>query len=293
MAEPDPIAALDALQRDREHGASEIATRARHQLARLADTDADPDRARRAVLGLAQTHAGMAALVHLADEALRALDEAGLAGLAELPRPRSPVEAIAEHAGPGIADAGLLATYSRSGTVQAALERACEAGPVRVQLSEARPGGEGLGLARELAAQGADVELTYDAQLATAIGEADLLLVGADAITADAFVNKAGTRPLLAHAQQAGTPTRVLAATTKLWPTEALGEPLVDAEADWHPDVPAQVDVHAPLFERVPLDLADRIVTEQGALEPEALGERIRDLDVHPDLAAAIGEARS
>ena len=50
------------------------------------------------------------------------------------------------------------------------------------------------------------------------MGQADLVLVGADAITEAAAVNKAGTHLLALAAQAAGVPVYVAADTSKLSP---------------------------------------------------------------------------
>jgi translation initiation factor 2B subunit (eIF-2B alpha/beta/delta family) len=283
----DPAARLAALARDDEHGAAEIASAARQALAALAQDPQAADRAREAALALVQAHPSMAPVLHLADETLRYLDERGPAGLTRLPRETPQARRVARQAAPAIADADLVATYSRSGTVLAAVEAALARGPLTVLVSEARPGGEGLPTARALAEAGADVRLNSDANLLARAGEADLVLVGADAITPEVFVNKTGTRPLLAQARRAGTPTQLLAGTDKLWPAQ-LGPPPVDEQADGTPDVPDPIDVEAPLFERVPLALVDRVVTEEGAHEADRLADRVGRRELHPALHAAL-----
>lgn len=285
----DPRSALADLVGDRSRGAAEITRRARSALARLPDAADDAaGEAREAVLALLEAHPSMAPVVHLADETLTRLDREGPAGLRELPREPSPTEAVAEQTGPGLREADRVLTYSRSGTVIAALERALADHELTVVTSEARPGREGLSLARQLHEAGAEVELTYDAHLGNLAGEADLVLVGADAIAADAFVNKTGTRSLLQEAQRAGTPAWVLASSDKLWPAALGRAPRTRVQADWHPDVPDQIDVQAPLFEQVPLARADRIVTEDGPREPEELAQRVEEADIHPDVVAAV-----
>lgn len=292
MAEPDPRSALAELRQDTDRGAAEIARRARSALARLGRLDEDPSAlaadARRAALALVESHPAMAPLVHLADETLTALEEGGAASLARLVREPPLERELAARTAEAIARTDLVATYSRSGTVIAALEAALDRGEVHVLLSEARPGGEGLSVARRLAEAGARVELATDAGLFSRLDQADLALVGADAITAEAFVNKTGTRVLLQQARSAATPARVLATTDKLWPAGLPREPRTDERADWRPEVPEEVAVQAPLFERVPLSLADRIVTEEGPLEPGDLAGRIEELEVHPDVADAV-----
>jgi translation initiation factor 2B subunit (eIF-2B alpha/beta/delta family) len=55
------------------------------------------------------------------------------------------------------------------------------------------------------------------------VGEADLVLVGADAVTPEAVVNKAGTRLLALAARAAGVPVCVAADSGKLSPGPLFG----------------------------------------------------------------------
>lgn len=288
----EPLSALADLATDRERGASEIAREARETLARLAEVDGEvaaiEQQARRAVLDLLEAHPPMAPLVHLADETLRGLDEQGLTWLSALPRDPPLARRVAEEAASLLAGADTVLTYSRSGTVLAAIEAASSREPLRVLTSEARPGGEGLDVARRLDEAGARVELTYDVALLARVGEADVVLVGADAIATTSFTNKTGTRPLLERASELGTPAHVLASTDKLWPSALPRQPPADLEADWQPPAPGPITVRAPLFERVPLELADAIVTEDGPQEPEALAREAQAVQLHPLVRHAL-----
>lgn len=57
-------------------------------------------------------------------------------------------------------------------------------------MCESRPLCEGVSLANALAAAGVGVTVITDAQAGAFMAEADLVLVGADSLTADAVVNK-------------------------------------------------------------------------------------------------------
>lgn len=60
----------------------------------------------------------------------------------------------------------------------------------RAIVCESRPLCEGVSLANALAAAGVQVTVITDAQAGAFMEEADLVLVGADSLTADAVVNK-------------------------------------------------------------------------------------------------------
>jgi translation initiation factor 2B subunit (eIF-2B alpha/beta/delta family) len=87
--------------------------------------------------------------------------------------------------------------------------------------------------------------------------EAEVVLVGADAVFCDgSIVNAAGTRELAAAAARAGVPVVVAAETLKLVPSRGV-EP---AEA---------------LFELTPAELVETIATEEGLFAPEEIDELV------------------
>jgi translation initiation factor 2B subunit (eIF-2B alpha/beta/delta family) len=173
----------------------------------------------------------------------------------------------------GDADATVVATLSRSGTVRAAL---AALSPDRLVVAESRPEREGVGVAERAATDtDAAVTLTTEAGLPTAIAEAnvDAALVGADAITPGGnVVNKTGTRILALAARDAGLPVYVVASTLKIRPAgdgESASAQLSPVEAVYDGD--ADVSVHAPTFETVSGDLVDGVATEEGVLDADGI----------------------
>lgn len=161
-----------------------------------------------------------------------------------------------------------IATLSRSGTVQKAIERA---DPEAVLIAESRPGGEGVGVAEELA-EGRDVTLASDADLAWAIHEWEpaAVIVGADAIRPDGGVlNKVGTRAAALAAAHEGVPVIVAAAADKVRVDVETEIESVDPEGIY--DGPAELTVRSPLFDVTPPELIDAICTDQGVLELEGV----------------------
>ena len=112
------------------------------------------------------------------------------------------------------ADSEVL-THSASSTV-----RATVAGlPIRLLVTASEPGGEGRRFAAELGAR-----CLEDAEGPAAAAAAAAVVVGADAVGADAFVNKVGTRALADAAKRVGTPFFVVAESYKWLPT---AQPLI------------------------------------------------------------------
>ncbi|MFB6086870.1 MAG: NUDIX domain-containing protein [Halodesulfurarchaeum sp.] len=162
-------------------------------------------------------------------------------------------------------------TLSRSGTVEAALDRA---EPAEVRVAVSRPGGEGEELAITLADRGHDVALYGDANVPRAIDGADVVLVGADSVLANGdVINKAGTTAAALVASHLDVPMIVAAARDKIspdaeWSEEADGGITVSSA---EPEQLRRVD---PPFERTPAELLDALITEQGR-QPSADIERV------------------
>jgi len=143
-----------------------------------------------------------------------------------------------------------------------------DGGPDAVLLSESRPGCEGVAVAEGVAGE-ADVTLTSDAAFPGELDrwDADLLVVGADAILPDGAVrNKVGTRPAAAVASRADIPVVVVAAVDKITPVDSEhAEPRPAAELY---DCDAPITISNPTFERTPPALIDAYVTDSGEVEP-------------------------
>ena len=139
---------------------------------------------------------------------------------------------------------------------------------VRVSCSESRPAVEGRGLATQLAALQIPVTVYSDAAIGEALIDADALLVGADAVAPQWFLNKVGTRMLAASAWQRGLPVHVVASRDK-FVSAALAERLAvreEAPSEIWDEPPAGVDVRNPYFERIPLELVTAVISDIGLL---------------------------
>ena len=184
-----------------------------------------------------------------------------------------------------------IVTLSASGSVVLLIDGLRQRGPLRVSCSEARPAFEGRQLAARLAARGVEVTFFTDAALAHALDAADAVLVGADAVGPGDFVNKTGTRALVAAAGAAGVPAYV-AATRDKFVMPALWRRLTirDEPADEVWDTPpANVLVRNPYFEIVPLDLVSGVISDLGVLSFDMVGEVCASLE-ETRLLAALDE---
>ncbi|HSL21211.1 MAG TPA: hypothetical protein VK886_06720 [Vicinamibacterales bacterium] len=168
-------------------------------------------------------------------------------------------------------DARRIITLSRSAAVEACIR----ALGVPVLCAESRPGLEGRALGADLARDGLTVEVAADAAIATEFQPGDVVLVGADAVSAAWFINKAGTGQLCAAALLGGVPAYVVAGREKFTPDLiAAALTLRDDEPStlWI-DPPQRVRVRNPLFERVPVDRVAGVITDAGLLAGDMIGE--------------------
>ena len=161
-----------------------------------------------------------------------------------------------------------LVTISASRSVRTLVESIRQRGPLTVSCAEGRPGLEGRRLAAHLASAGVPVTFYTDAALAQALGDADAVLVGADAVGPAAFLNKSGTHMLAAAAAQQGVPIYVVATRDKfvaphVWAHLAIGE---GAASEVWDAAPPGVLVRNAYFEPTPLDLVTAVITDAGVL---------------------------
>lgn len=180
---------------------------------------------------------------------------------------------LAQAAKPILEGKRALLTLSYSSTVEAALLGAAPADCLLI-VAESRPLLEGRKLLLRLREAGRPVRCVTDAQIALAMGEADLLLIGADTVCRDAAaVNKAGSRPAALAAHALGKPCAVLADTFKV-----SGE-LSSAEITLEEGEGREVWEEAPelcrnvCFETVPAGLITFYLTEKGSLSQREMRE--------------------
>lgn len=310
--------AVELIRADRSHGASWLARQAAEALyaasspagdgaADAAFTNGDPQATlagiARGARALAAARPSMAVLANVvariwqagvtpsaapAPDRIAALHGEAARVLAE---GESTEDAILAHARPLLREP--VYTQSRSGTVETVLTRMVEDGALRrFIVSESRPGGEGLALARVLAARGGEVTLVADAACGVFVREAAAVVVGADSVRADGgVVNKVGTYPLALAARAAGVPVYVLCEAAKI---AAPAFPLVFEEmdpAELLPEPVPNLTARNPYFEYTPPELVTAVVTEDGPLSRDAIRRRAERAGTALDLlrAAPIG----
>ncbi|MFN2471654.1 MAG: hypothetical protein ABR583_11850 [Gaiellaceae bacterium] len=263
-----PVTGIDELRLDRVHGGSWLARIAVEALLQEAAAGADSaDELRERLVktardlvvsrpdsgSVATAVARLLAVAHgswvLSVNELRrlVLDEArALLGA----RDRA-ARSIAIQLAPRLADA-VVVTHSASATVR---EAVTHTPPRRLICTACEPLGEGREFADELREHGLNVTLVGDADAASALDEATLVLVGADTIYLDGtLANRRGTHSLAEAAHGRGIPVVVACEVIKLAPFDP-------------PDAPSDPD----LSDLTPPGLIAEISTEEGAVRPDEI----------------------
>jgi translation initiation factor eIF-2B subunit delta len=174
-------------------------------------------------------------------------------------------------------------THSYSSTALRVLEGAKG---IEVICPEARPLGEGLSTARALGEQGIRVRLVTDFAALSLVGESDLVMVGADAITLEGVVNKIGTYGLALAARDNSVPFYVLAGWEKFLPppfAQALRIEKKDPQEITQETIP-NVVVENRYFDFTPLDLITGVVTQDGVIPGREVQEVLKGMVISKGL---------
>jgi translation initiation factor 2B subunit (eIF-2B alpha/beta/delta family) len=303
-------ALISEIASDNRGGAAEILSRAAQALGLLEETKAGLFADVESALGeiietcsaLARAQPRMSPILNLAGEAVEAALKAKSAGEALrtaadaartfIARARRAADLAASRAADLLGDGATALTHSRSSTVVAAITKALRAGKrIKVIATESRPVLEGRALAEALSSEGASVALIADAAAALAIEQADLIIVGADCVTAENVINKIGTRMIALAARERARPVYALSDTSKF----ICYLPPVDeqrAGEELWPGAPREVAVMNRYFEPTPLEYFTAVVTEGGLLGPEEASRAAMSIKPHEALAVAPGKTR-
>jgi ribose 1,5-bisphosphate isomerase len=190
-------------------------------------------------------------------------------------------EKIAAYAGGLIKDGAVYFTHCHSSTVTAALVRARKEGKrFTVHNTETRPLYQGRITAQELAAAGIPVVHYVDSAARVALKGCVAVLLGADALLADAKVaNKIGSEMVAELASSRAIPVYVLASSWKYDPATSQGyKELLEQrlpEEVWD-HAPNGVKVQNDAFELVMPKYVTAIITEHGIRDPVSAIAEIR-----------------
>jgi ribose 1,5-bisphosphate isomerase len=190
-------------------------------------------------------------------------------------------EQTAEVGAKRIRDGSTVFTHCHSSTVTRLLAKAKADGKnFNVICTETRPAFQGRITAKELVGLGIETTFIVDSASRTFIGDADLVIVGADAITSEGnVVNKIGTGSLAVLAHEARKPFYVVTELLKFDP-ETLGGECEKIEqrspAEVWADAPPKLVVRNPAFDVTPSRYIHGIVCEEGIIAPQSIVQVMR-----------------
>jgi translation initiation factor 2B subunit (eIF-2B alpha/beta/delta family) len=271
-------AQVEAIRADKTSGATDIVSRAAGLVRQLLEASGQDDEVAAFARECTRAQPSMAGLLTLEALARGPDPVSAIARFQEQVR-RAPA-AIARHASQVLLlDSGLsderrrirLVTCSSSRAVESTFIEVARGAALTACCAESRPKCEGVGLAGRLASSGLVVQLFSDAGISSAVVGSDGVVVGADAVGPEFFINKVGTAALCALANSEGVPVYVLAGREKL--LNSLDVVRLEV-TEGHPgevteQPPSGVSVRNPYFERVSLNLATILVTDTGIRPPQ------------------------
>jgi len=190
-------------------------------------------------------------------------------------------EKIAEIGARRIRNNSVVLTHCHSSTVSYLLNKAKSEGKAfKVICTETRPIFQGRITAKEMLELGLSTTLIADSAARFFMNQADLALVGADAITSEGnVINKIGTSMIALVAQEARTPFYVVSELLKFDPATMYGDYEKIEERNpneiWKTP-PRNLVIRNPAFDVTRRDFIHGIICEEGIVSPHSVVEVMR-----------------
>ncbi|MBI5051508.1 S-methyl-5-thioribose-1-phosphate isomerase [Candidatus Micrarchaeota archaeon] len=194
---------------------------------------------------------------------------------AQLKRMDESIRKLVDYGAKLVPEDSVVLTHCHSSTVTEILKKANKEKGIEVICCETRPLYQGRRTARELAEAGVKTTLVVDSAVNLMMKKADLVLVGADAITSRGdLINKVGTCTV-AHISRFHDVSFYCAAELyKYSPLSLFGtrEEIEERNADevWE-DPPKKLKIKNPAFEATAARYINGYITEMGVIPPQSL----------------------
>jgi len=190
-------------------------------------------------------------------------------------------ELIAEIGAKRIREGMVVFTHCHSSTVTRMIAKAKDQGKnFKVICTETRPAFQGRITAKELIDLGIETTFIVDSAARTFMGDVDLVVVGADAITSEGnVVNKIGTSAIAVLAHEARKPFYAVSELLKFDP-ETLGGDCEKIEQRrptevWSEASP-KLTIRNPAFDVTPNRYIHGLICEEGIIAPQVVVEVMR-----------------
>lgn len=187
-------------------------------------------------------------------------------------------ECIAEIGAKRIRDNSVVFTHCHSSTVTHLLSKAKKDGKTfEVTCTETRPVFQGRITAKEMLALGVKTTFIVDSAARSFMRNADIVIVGADAITSEGnVINKIGTSTIALLAHEARKPFYVVSELLKFDPATACGdyEQIEERSPDevWK-GAPEKLVIRNPAFDVTRRDYIHGVICEEGVIPPHSVKE--------------------
>ena len=187
-------------------------------------------------------------------------------------------ECIAEIGAKRIRDNAVVFTHCHSSTVTHLLSKAKKDGKTfEVVCTETRPVFQGRITAKEMLALGVKTTFIVDSAARSFMRNADLVIVGADAITSEGnVINKIGTSTVALLAHEARKPFYVVSELLKFDPATVCGdyEKIEERSPDevWK-GAPESLVIRNPAFDVTRRDYIHGVICEEGVIPPHSVKE--------------------
>ena len=193
----------------------------------------------------------------------------------------SNIGGIIEHGGKVIPDGSTIFTHCHSSSVTKLIMAEAAKKDLRVICTETRPRWQGRKTASELSESGIDTTLFVDSAAYMYLGEADLVLMGSDAVGGGRLYNKIGSYMVVHFAKQRGLPAYSVCETQKFDPLVSIGyvQPVEQRPQSEVIEGDVPFKVRNPAFERVPIEMFTGIISEIGILDPRQVDEAMHNYD--------------
>lgn len=201
---------------------------------------------------------------------------------------------IDENGAPLLEGVDTVYTHCHSSSVTSVLRKVADKEDFRARVTETRPLYQGRETARELAESGVPVRFYVDSGARIALREADVMMIGADAVLDNGkIINKIGSEMFAEVAGGYDVPVYAVTNSWKYDPMSSFGyETEIEkraAEEVWE-DPPGGVDVVNYAFERIAPEKVDGVVSELGVHKPSDFVEAVSE--EYPELKETAKAAR-
>ena len=178
------------------------------------------------------------------------------------------IEAISINGAKVITNFNKILTYSNSTVVKSIFLKAIERNrKFEVYCVKSDPPNEGVSLAEELADLNIKSSLVSDSQAGTIMDDINVVLVGADRVYENGFVNKAGTLAICLLAKHFNIPIYLAVETAKILKESERLIKKVDMDTSEIYEGKKDITVFNSYYEKIPLNLVNKVISEEGVFE--------------------------